>query len=76
MGNKNELVVQSNRLVEASYRLTLIEQQIILFAICRAREEQLGLSADTLVTISAKDFSAMWGSTPEPPKILSSAAAH
>jgi plasmid replication initiation protein len=61
MSTKNELVVQSNRLVEASYRLTLIEQQIILFAICRAREEQLGLSADTLVTISAKDFSAMFG---------------
>ena len=61
MGEKTELVVQSNRLVEASYRLTLVEQQMILFAICRAREEQLGLSADTLVTITAKDFSTMFG---------------
>ena len=61
MGEKTELVVQSNRLVEASYRLTLVEQQMILFAICRSREEQLGLSADTLVTIAAKDFSAMFG---------------
>jgi len=61
MKDKNELVVKSNRLAEASYRLTLVEQQIILFAICRAREEQQGLTADTLVTITAADFSAMFG---------------
>ncbi len=60
-GKKNERVVKSNRLVEASYRLTLVEQQIILFAICRAREEQRGLSPDTPVTISALDFAAMFG---------------
>ena len=51
-----ELVVKSNRLVEACYHLTLIEQQIILYAICRSREEQLGLSADTLLTIHASAF--------------------
>ena len=61
MGRKKELVVKSNRLVEASYRLTLVEQQIILFAICRAREEQRGLSPDSPVTISAKDFAAQFG---------------
>ena len=61
MSLKKELVVKSNRLVEASYRLTLVEQQIILFAICRAREEQRGLSPDTSVTITAADFSAMFG---------------
>jgi len=43
---KNELVVKSNRLIEASYRLTLNEQRIILYAICRCREEQRGLFAD------------------------------
>jgi plasmid replication initiation protein len=58
---KNERVVKSNRLVEASYRLTLVEQQIVLFAICRAREEQRGLVADFPVTIAAKDFAAMFG---------------
>ena len=30
---KRDLVVKSNRLVEASYRLTLAEQRIILFAV-------------------------------------------
>ena len=61
MSEKKELVVQSNLIVEASYRLTLVEQQIILFSICRAREEQRGITEDTLVTIPALDFSAMFG---------------
>ena len=64
LGNK-ELVVKSNRLIEAKYRLTLIEQQIILYAICRCREEQIGLSGDTLVTIHANDFAAQFGTHPE-----------
>lgn len=54
---KTELVVKSNRLVEASYRLSLNEQRIILYAICRAREEQKGLFPDLPVTISAEAFS-------------------
>ena len=61
MSKKNELVVKSNRLVEASYRMTLVEQQIILFSICRAREEQRGLSPEDPVTIAAKDFARMFG---------------
>lgn len=59
--NKTELVVKSNRLIEASYRLGLVEQQIILFAICRSREEQKGLASDRPVTISAADFVAQFG---------------
>lgn len=53
---KNELVVKSNRLVEASYRLGLNEQRIILYAICRCREEQKGLFPDLPVTITADSF--------------------
>ena len=59
------IVVKSNRLVEASYRLTLVEQQMILFAICRAREEQRGLSADSWLTIDANDFAEMFGTDPK-----------
>lgn len=58
---KKSLVVKSNRLIEASYRLTLIEQQIILFAICKCRDEQRGLSPDTPVTIKASEFSEQFG---------------
>ena len=60
MGNKNELVVKSNRLVEASYRLTLAEQRIILLAIVEARRTQTGLSEDNLLTILATDYAAMF----------------
>lgn len=63
MSNEN-VVAKSNRLVEASYRLTLVEQKMILFAICRAREEQKGLSADDWLTIDAKEFAAVYGADP------------
>lgn len=53
---KAELVVKSNRLIEASYRLGLNEQRIILYAICRCREEQTGLLPDLPVTITADAF--------------------
>ena len=54
--NSNELVVKSNRLIEASYRLTLVEQRIILFAITEARRTQTGLSADGVLAIRAADY--------------------
>jgi plasmid replication initiation protein len=53
---KQELVVKSNRLVEASYRLSLNEQRIILYAICRCREEQKGLFPNEPVVITAEAF--------------------
>lgn len=59
---KNELVVKSNRLVEASYRLGLNEQRIILYSICRCREEQKGLFPDLPVTITADAFAKQFPS--------------
>lgn len=60
MGNQKDLVVKSNRLVEASYRLTLAEQRIILFAIVTARRTGQGLMADDFVEIQAADYAAMF----------------
>lgn len=51
-----ELVVKSNKLIEASYKLSLVEQQMVLFAITQAREENAMLTADTTVTIDAHAF--------------------
>ncbi len=51
-----QVVAKSNRLVEASYRLTLTEQRIILFAICRFREANLVLTPETPVVITADAF--------------------
>lgn len=56
---KQVIVVKSNKLIEASYRLELIEQRIILYAIVEARETQKGLN-DGFVTIEAKQFAAMF----------------
>ena len=51
-----ELVVKSNRLIEASYRLGLTEQRIILYAICRCRDEEKGLFPNEPVIITAEAF--------------------
>ena len=61
MSIKKELVVKSNRLVEASYRLTEVEMQIVLYSICRSREDGVGLSPKDPLTIRADDFAARFG---------------
>jgi plasmid replication initiation protein len=50
------LVVKSNRMIEASYRLTLNEQRIILYAICQGREEDRLLLPNEPVVITAEAF--------------------
>ena len=59
---KSVLVVKSNRLIEASYRLGLNEQRIILYAICRCREDQKGLFPDEPVVITADAFAKQFPS--------------
>ena len=56
MNNKNELVVKSNRLVEASYRLNVAEQRVVLLAIVQARDTQTGLTSDSNLEIRATDY--------------------
>lgn len=58
---KSNLVVKSNRLVEASYRLTLAEQRIILLAIVEARRTGKGLNADDFVDIQAAEYAEIYG---------------
>jgi plasmid replication initiation protein len=62
--NKNELVVKSNQLVEAKYRLDLAEQRIILFAITEARRTQKGLNGEDFVSIRAADYAEQFGIDP------------
>ena len=59
---KSVLVVKSNRLIEASYRLGLNEQRIILYAICRCREDQKGLFPNEPVVITADAFAKQFPS--------------
>jgi hypothetical protein len=60
MGGKNELVVKSNRLIEASYRLSLIEQRVVLLAIAEARRTGEGLSAEDFLTLTAPSYAEMY----------------
>ncbi len=57
---KVELVVKANKLLEAGYRLDLVEQRLILAAIVEARESGQGLG-DGFIAIEAKRFGAMFG---------------
>jgi plasmid replication initiation protein len=57
---KTQLVVKSNRLIEASYRLSMIEQQLILMAVVQARENQTGLFPNLPATIKVADFAKMY----------------
>jgi plasmid replication initiation protein len=65
MDEKQELVVMSNRLVEASYRLSLVEHRIVLLAIVQARETGRGLNATDLVSITVKDYVAHFADADE-----------
>lgn len=59
-----ELVVKSNALVEASYKLTLVEQQLVLFAICAGREQEQMLTKSSPISVNALDFARQFGLNP------------
>lgn len=59
--NQDLTVVKSNRLVEAAYRMTLVEQRIILLAVTFARKSGKGLSPLDFVTIKASDYLEFYG---------------
>jgi plasmid replication initiation protein len=67
MKNQTEIavVVKSNRLIEASYRLSMVEMQLLLIAVAQARASKAGLSAETPVKIRASDFAAMFNTDPK-----------
>jgi plasmid replication initiation protein len=58
-----DLIVKDNRLVEASYRLDLCEQRLMLLAIVRAREAREEITAATWLEVAAKDYADTYGIT-------------
>jgi plasmid replication initiation protein len=62
---ENALVVKSNRLIEASYKLDIAEQRLILMAIDSARESGKGITADSLLTVRADEYAAMFELDPK-----------
>nr|WP_318781380.1 RepB family plasmid replication initiator protein [Acinetobacter sp. Marseille-P8610] len=51
MMSKN-IVVKANILIEASYKLDLVEMRLILLAIIEARESKTLIDANSLIKIS------------------------
>ncbi len=62
--SNNQLIVKSNRLIEASYRLTLNEQRIILLAISRVRRDR-ELQLDDVFEVHASDLVSIFGVDPK-----------
>lgn len=58
-----ELVVKSNALIQASYTLGLVEQRLILMSIVGARETGEGITAESLLTVRAQDYAALFSVT-------------
>jgi plasmid replication initiation protein len=55
-------VVKANRLVQASYTLSTVEQRIVLLAVVHARERGKGIDTkDDLLHISAADYATAFG---------------
>lgn len=58
MSSNKSLVVKDNRLIEASYRLDLSEQRLVLMAIVQAREN-MPITSDTLLEVSAAEYASL-----------------
>jgi plasmid replication initiation protein len=63
MTSSKSLVVKHNRLVEASYRLDLSEQRLVLLAIVCARESGQSITSETWLEVKASDYVQICGLT-------------
>lgn len=55
---KNKLVVKSNQVIEASYRLSIIEQRVVLSAIAKI-PKQVEVSDNEIYTVSVQDLKSL-----------------
>lgn len=58
--NSQVLVVKSNKVIEASYRLTLNEQRLVLACIAQIKKGRI-VSAEDRFEVSAAEFSSIFG---------------
>ena len=58
MNSKKELVVKSNQVIEASYRLSVVEQRVILSAIAKI-PKMCEISDNEIYTVSVHDLQAL-----------------
>ena len=58
MNKKGELVVKSNQVVEASYRLSILEQRVLISAIAKI-PKQIAVTDDEIYTVSTNDLQSI-----------------
>lgn len=65
MEQDRQLVVKSNHIIEASYRMSVAEQRVILSAISQVRRDQPKLTDAVLYSVTAADLAALAGTDPK-----------
>lgn len=60
MKKNSSIVVKDNRLIEASYKLDLSEQRLVLLAIVRARENSENITPMTWLDVNAQDYASTY----------------
>lgn len=61
MTNKRNLVVKDNTLINASYRLGLVEQRLLLLAVVAIRQQGQKITADTKISLHADSYKEHFG---------------
>ena len=56
MTNKRNLVVKDNTLINASYRLGLVGQRLLLLAVVAIRQQGQKITADTKISLHADSY--------------------
>ena len=61
MTNKRNLVVKDNTLINASYRLGLVGQRLLLLAVVAIRQQGQKITADTKISLHADSYKEHFG---------------
>lgn len=65
MEQDRQLVVKSNHIIEASYRLSVAEQRVILSAIAQVRRDQPKVTDAVLYSVTAAELAELCGTDPK-----------
>lgn len=65
MESDRQLVVKSNHIIEASYRLSVAEQRVILSAITQVRRDQPKVTDAVLYSVTAAELAELCGTDPK-----------
>nr|CRY97843.1 hypothetical protein [uncultured prokaryote] len=65
MEQDRQLVVKSNHIIEASYRMSVAEQRVILSAITQVRRDQPKVTDAVLYSVTAADLAELCGTDPK-----------